>query len=133
MQADAGIQNVSTVAWNGTTSYPVDIRKFLRTSWSFEVKTVPLVNVQFAFESAPPSTSDNCVPGAFTPVNKIGSCDNDIGNAIVPETFTIPAGTPVGTICTGALPCRPDAFVRVVAVTGGASVFVVAIRQGPLV
>ena len=44
----------------------------------------------------------------------------------------IPAGTKKGTICTGTLPCKPDAFIKVNAVSGDTGFFhVVVVLGGP--
>lgn len=133
MNSNVGIQNEGTIAWNGTTSFARDIRKHVRFGWSFEVVTAIAVDAVFNIQSAPPSDADNCVPGAFVPVPEISICDRP---AVAAEqaTVIIPAGTPAGTICAGTIPCRPDAFVRLVPASGDtANVRAVMVRQGPMI
>jgi hypothetical protein len=45
---------------------------------------------------------------------------------------TIPAGTPVGTVCTFTIPCRPDRFVSIAGVSGDtADVAIQMVLSGP--
>lgn len=132
MNSNVGIQNVGTIAWDGTTSYPADIRKFVRFGWSFEVADAIATDAVFNIEAAPASDADNCAPGTFVPVPEISICDRP---AVAGDqaTVTIPAGTPVGTICAGTIPCRANAFVRITSASGTtANVRAVLVRQGPM-
>ncbi|UPT53281.1 structural protein [Synechococcus phage Ssp-JY38] len=127
------IQNVGTVAWDGANSYPADIRKFVRFGWSFEVVTDIAVDAVFNIEAAPASDADPCVPGDFEPVPEISICDRP-AEAGPQATVTIPAGTVAGTVCAGTIPCRPNAFVRIVPASGDtANVRAVIVRQGPMI
>lgn len=131
MNSNVAIQNEGVVAWNGLASFPRDIRKHTRFAWSFEVTAAIAVDAVFNIQSAPPSDADPCVPGVFVPVPEISICDN-IAVPGPQATVTIPAGTPIGTICSGTIPCRPDAFVQLTAASGTtASVTAVMVRQGP--
>lgn len=132
MNSNPGIQNNATVAWDGTTYRPGDISKHVNFGWSFEVIAALAADVVFTVQSAPPSAGDPCVPGAFANVPRVAICMSPLvaGTA----SFTIPAGTPVGTVCAGTIPCRPDKFVRLQSASAeAADVRAVLIRQGPMI
>lgn len=133
MNSNVAIQNVGAISWDGTTSFPRDIRKYTRFAWSFEVTADLAADAVFNIEAAPPSAADPCVPGAFAPVPEVSICD--IPAEPGPQaTVTIPSGTLAGTICSGTIPCRPNAFVRLTPVSGPtASVKAVLVRQGPMI
>lgn len=131
MNSNPGIQNVGTVAWSGTTAYDADIRKFVRFGWVFEVATTLVADTIFKVQAAPPSDADACAAGVFADVPEISICDKIAAPGPAAQ-ITLPAGTPAGTICSGTIPCRPNAFVRLAAVSGNtSSVRAVLIRQGP--
>lgn len=133
MNSNVGIQNVGTVAWDGVTARGYDIRKYVRFGWSFEVIGAIAADAVFNIQSAPPSEGDNCVPGAWVAVPDVAICDRPAVPA-AQAIVTIPAGTPIGTVCAGTIPCRPDAFVRVNPAAGTtANVRAVLIRQGPMI
>jgi hypothetical protein len=132
MNHNVGMQNVGTVAWDGTTGRAYDIRKFVRFGWSFEVIAALAADTVFKVEAAPPSDADPCVPGTFVDVPEISICSRPAEPG-AQSLITLPAGTPVGTVCAGTIPCRPNAFVRLVAVSGDtADVRAVLTRQGPM-
>lgn len=133
MNSNVAAQNVPVIAWDGAAAVPRDIRKFIRFAWAFEVTAAIVADAIFNIESAPPSAGDPCVPGAWTPVPEISICD--IPAIPGPQAkVTIPAGTPIGTICTGTIPCRPNAFVRLQPGTGTvASVKAAMVLSGPLI
>lgn len=129
VQSNPAIQNVPSLAWDGSTAAAADIRHFNRFGWSFEVLTTLTADAVFNVQAAPPSASDNCVPGTFEAVPEVATCqDADAGPQ---ATITIPSGTEAGTICSGTIPCRPNAFVRLNHVSGGANVRAILVRQGP--
>jgi hypothetical protein len=132
MNNNVAIQNVGTVAWDGTTSYPGDIRRFTRFAWSFETTADLTADAIFNVEAAPPSPADNCLPGTFEPVEEISICD--VPAIPGPQaTITIPDGTLAGTVCSGTIPCVPNAFVRLTALAGQTpTIRAVLIRQGPM-
>lgn len=131
VQANIGGQTSGTVAWDGAASFSADIRKFIRFGWVFEVIGAIAADAVFKVQAAPPSAADPCVPGAFVDVEAMGTCQSAVIEGTAAQV-TIPAGTAVGTVCSGTIPCRPDAFVRLVPVSGTtANVKVVLLRQGP--
>lgn len=133
VQSNITGQNVITYAWDGAAAagngFAQPINKFTRYAFSFEIVAVPAADIVIEFDSAPPSAADPCIPGAFTPVEAVPMCENPAlaGNA----QMTIPAGTPIGTVCGVALPCRPDVFVRPRIVAGGTDIRGFMLRQGP--
>lgn len=134
MNANPAIQNVATLQWDGTgvPHAGADIRKFNRFGWSFEVVAAIAVDVVFVVQAAPVSALDNCLPGAFANVDAIATCAGENIVAGTDATITIKAGTPIGTICSGTIPCRGGAFVRLDDVSGTqASIRAVLVRQGP--
>ena len=133
MNSNPGIQNPAVIAWDGTTSYPRDIRKFVHFGWTFEATADITTDAVFNIQSAPPSVADHCVPGAFVPVPEVSICS--IPATPGPQaTVTIPAGTKKGTVCAGTIPCRPNAFVQLVAASGDtAKIHAVQNLQGPMI
>lgn len=131
MNSNPAISTVVARAFQGTTSYPREVRRFKDFGFSFEVVAAITVDAVFKFQAAPPSAGDPCVAGTFADIPAIPTC---VGEAITPgedAEIMIPAGTPVGTVCSVALPCRA-AFVQPVAVSGTtASVQINHVMQGP--
>jgi hypothetical protein len=124
------VQNVASMAFDGAASFPKDVTAFNNFGFSFEVTAAIAADAVFKFQSAPPSAADPCIPGAFTDVVAIARCVTPAVGAL--ETITIPAGTPVGSICAGSIPCKSGKFLQIVPVSGTtASVHVVMVRQGP--
>src|SRR5262245_61081838 len=100
MNSNVALQNLPLLAWDGAAAVPRDIRRFVRFAWAFEVTAAIAADAVFNVQSAPPSAGDNCVPGAWVPVPEVSICDDPA----VPgpqAAFTIPAGTPIGSVCTG--------------------------------
>lgn len=135
MNSNVGVQHQAVVAWTGAAAIARDLRRHARFGFVFEVTGAIAVDAVFGFEAAPASDADNCAPGAFADVEEIAICNwnnpnLDLGRA----TVTIPAGTPVGTICAGTLPCKPDAFIRPEVISGTtANVRIVLVLDGPMV
>ena len=129
----ARAQNQGIVAWSGTAAAPIDIRRHVHYSFTFKVTADLAADAVFNVQSAPPSDADPCLPGTFVPVAEVLTCVSDWGAVPAPQaTIHLPAGTKAGSICTAALPCKPDAFVQLAAGSGPtASVQVVAILSGP--
>jgi hypothetical protein len=124
------VQNVASIAWDGTASSPKDVTAFNNFGFSFEVTAAIAADAVFKFQSAPPSAADPCVPGAFTDVVAIARCVTPAVGAL--ETITIPAGTVVGSLCAGSIPCKSGKFLQIVPVSGTtANVKVTMTRQGP--
>lgn len=132
MLGNPAIQNRVARAWDGAASYSKDITDFVSFGFSFEVIAAIAADAHFKFQSAPPSDADPCVPGVFTDVPAVATC---MGETIVPGTLAeviIPAGTPVNSICSATIPCRNDAFLRIVGTTGTiASVWAYWVLHGP--
>jgi hypothetical protein len=131
MNVNPALQNSGRVVWNGTVTTPVDLRRHIRFGFSFEVKTDIVTDAVFNVQAAPADDADYCVPGTFYPVADIVICDYP---AIPQEqaTIVIPAGTPAGSVCSGTLPCKPDAFVQLTAAGGDtANVVAVVVLSGP--
>ncbi len=133
MNLNVASQNQGVVAWTGTAARPIDLRHHVNYSFTFQVNAALAADTKWQFESAPPSDADPCAPGAWSPVKEVVTCMMPWGTVSNDNAeVVIPAGTPIGSICTGALPCKPDAFIRL-APTGGdvGNVTVVAILGGP--
>ena len=131
VNSNIAVQTSSTIAWDGTAAFAGDLRTHTRFAWTFEVTTTLAADTVFKFQSAPADVANRCLPGAFTDVDAIPTCDNSIVAGLA--TVTLPAGTLAGAVCSGTLPCRPDAFIRLAAVSGNtANVKAVLLRQGPI-
>jgi hypothetical protein len=133
MNSNPGIQNVATIAWDGTTAAAAQLTRFTRFGWVFEVLAALAADVTLKVQAAPASAGNPCVAGAFTDVEDIAICEPALVAGSKAQ-FIIPAGTPIGTICSGTLHCVPNEFVKL-AVSGAdaADVRAVLIRQGPMV
>lgn len=131
MNLNGAAQNQGIIAWTGTASVPIDIRRHVNYSFTFKVTADLAADAVFNVQSAPPSDADICLPGTFTPVEEVLTCLSDFGAQPLPQaTIVLPSGTKAGSICTAALPCRPNAFVQLVGV-GAATVQAVAVLSGP--
>lgn len=133
MNRNVASQNQGIVAWTGAAARPIDLRHHVNYSFTFQVNAALGADTKFQFESAPPSDADPCAPGAWSPVMETITCSQPWGSPPTERAeVVIPMGTPVGSICTGALPCKPDAFIRL-APSGGdvGDVTVVAVMGGP--
>jgi hypothetical protein len=129
MNINVASQNNGLLAWDGTAARPIDIRQHNNFAFTFETTTNLAADASFKVQAAPPSDTDPCVPGTFVDVPETLTC-MDFGPPNPTTGFVIPSGTKKGSICTATLPCRPDAFIQLVA-TGGATVLAVAILGGP--
>lgn len=130
MNSNIGVQTAGTIAWDGTASFPGDLRRFITFGWSLEVTDTIAADAVFLIEAAPASDADACLPGTWEGVDIVPTCTG--AEATGATTFTIPAGTPVGTICAVTLACKPNAFVRLVDRGGDTdNVRAVLLRQGP--
>lgn len=130
MNSNIAIQVAATIAWDGAASFAHSIRDHTLFAWSFEVVGTIAADAVFTVEAADASAADPCVPDAFSAVQEITTCSGAAAGG--DTTITIPAGTSVGTICGGTVPCRPGTFVRLVSTSGDtAEVRAVLIRKGP--
>ncbi len=133
MNHNIGIGTAGTIAWDGAAAFPADITKWNQFGWSFQVTADIAVDAVFHVQAAPPSAADKCVPGAFADVLAVAICQ--LRNPVLPgdvATITIPAGTKAGTECAGTIPCRPNTFVRLAAISGDTpNVKAVLLRHGP--
>jgi hypothetical protein len=135
MNLNVAIQHPGVLAYTGINAAAltpaIDIRPYINFAYTFKVLVDIAVAAVFEFQAAPPSVGDPCVAGAFVAVPETPICSDPA----VPDAFsrvTIPVGTKAGTMCMVALPCRPNAFVKVISVSGDTSaVQVVATLSGP--
>lgn len=118
MNHNPGIQTTVKRAWNGTTAFPADITQHLYFGFGFEVIAPLAADTIFKVQAAPASAGDPCVPGTFVDVEAIASCDGVALPAGTLAEIVIPAGTAVGSLCSAAIPCFPNVFVRLAAVSG---------------
>jgi hypothetical protein len=133
MNLNVASQHNGLVMWAGTTARPIDLRHHVNFSMTIQVNAPIGADTKFQFEWAPPSDADPCLPGAWFPVEEVLTCSARWGEVSEDRAeITIPANTPVGSICTAALPCKPGAFIRV-APTGGdvGDVSIIAVLSGP--
>lgn len=137
MNSLPNIQNTGLLAWDGTTAYARRVSRHRNFGWSLEIVTTIATAAVFRVEAAPASAADPCVPGTFVDVPEVAVCLSPVEPGDQ-TTFTIPAGTTAGTVgvpavCSVTLPCVPNDFVRLVAVSGDtANVRAVLVLQGPI-
>ena len=131
MQSNPAPTTVGRIAWDGAAAKTIDISNYNQFGFVFEptaaIATDAVFNVMFHDGTA----ADPCVPDVAQSVPEIATCAGDA----VPgpqATITIPAGTAVGQLCYGTIPCRPGRFISLAAVSGDtANVEVVMVLQGP--
>jgi hypothetical protein len=98
----------------------VDIRHHVRFGYTFHVDNDIVAEAVFEVRSMPPLPSDNCVGDIAnaSDIPVLVNCSMN-GEVAAPKSLiSFPVGTPKGTICVAGLTCRPDAFVRLFAVSG---------------
>jgi hypothetical protein len=133
MNFNVASQNNGILAFAGAAaaSPPIDIRHHNTFGFTFRVKTDIAAAAVFKVQAAPPSAANTCLPGTFVEVPEVPICDSVAVPAALSQ-ITIPIGTKAGSICTATLPCKPDAFIKVLPVSGDtANVEVVATLGGP--
>lgn len=134
MNINVASQNQGVIAWVGGAVTPgrdVDLRGHIQFGFTFHVKTTIAVAAVFNLQAAPPSDADRCDPGTYVDVPEVLICDW-MKTPATSTRITIPAGTQAGSICTGTLPCKPDAFIKFASVSGDtANVDIVAVLGGP--
>src|SRR6478752_7655235 len=123
MNINIASQNQGIIAWRAVTAAnlnpPIDLRHHVNFGFTFHVMADIVADAIFEFVAAPPSANDPCVPGQQHPVEEVITCMAPWGALPAAQSkVTIPAGTKAGSICTGTLPCKPDAFIQIEAVSG---------------
>jgi hypothetical protein len=138
MNLNVASQNQGVLAYAGASGAvalngAVDIRHHVNFAFTFRVTVDIAVDAVFEVEAAPADAVDPCLPGAFHNVEEVLTCRASWGTVPAPDSkIAIPAGTKAGSICTATLPCKPDAFIKVLPVSGDtANVEVVVILGGP--
>jgi hypothetical protein len=139
MNINTASQNQGVVAFadpvgvGAAVSPAIDLRHHVNFGFTFEVLADLAADLVLKIQAAPPSDADHCLPGTFVDVPEVLTCASSWGAQGGPtSTITIPNGTKKGSICTGTLPCKPDAFIKVVPVSGPQeSISVVAVLGGP--
>jgi hypothetical protein len=138
MNLNVAAQNQGVLAFAGASGAvalngAVDIRHHVNFAFTFHIMQDIAVEALFEVNAAPPSDADPCLPGVFVDVEEVLTCRAPWGTVPDPQSrIAIPVGTKAGSICTATLPCKPDAFIKVVPVSGDtAKVEVVVILGGP--
>jgi hypothetical protein len=137
MNINVARQNQGVLAWRAITAVnlnpPVDLRHHVNFGFTFHVVADIVADAKFEVVAAPPSDADPCLPGAQHPVEEVITCVGPWGaTPNAKSEIIIPAGTKAGSICTATLPCKPDAFIQVEAVSGDTGkIEVVVILGGP--
>jgi len=137
MNLNIASQHQGVIAWSGLAA-PVnpgiDIRQHNGFSFTFTVDSDIAVDAVFEVRSAPPLPADNCMGDVAnaSDIPEVLMCAMP-GQVAAPKSQIIfPAGTKAGTVCTATLPCRPDAFIKVFAVSGDTGrITVVVVLSGP--
>lgn len=117
----------------GSVGGAVDIRNHVNFGFTFQVIADIAADAIFEIEAAPADDANPCIAGAFHNVEEVLTCRSAWGAVgAVDSKITIPTGTKAGSICTATLPCKPDAFVKVLEVSGDTDkVIVVVVLGGP--
>lgn len=133
MNINIASQNQGIIAWTGSAARPIDLRNHVNFAFTFNITGDIGADTKFEFEWAPPNASDPCIPGAWSPVKEVLSCSEPWGSVASDNALVIiPNGTKAGARCTGALPCKPGAFIRVAPTAGETGdVIIIAVLGGP--
>lgn len=133
MNLNYAVQNSGVIVWSGLAAVPVDIRRHVGFAFTFRVTADLVADTIFNVQSAPPLDIDPCLPGTFVPVPEVLTCTADWGvQPGAQASIMLPNGTKKGAICTASLPCKPDAFIQLVAGSGDtAKVEAVVTLHGP--
>jgi hypothetical protein len=131
LQHNTAGQNLGLIAWTGAASIPREIVHHLYNSFVLETVGALAADAIFDIVAYDGTVADPCTVDIATerPVMVKPHCDY---NAVATEgQVTIPAGTPVGTVITGTLACKPARFIALKHVSGGANVRAVIVLSGP--
>jgi hypothetical protein len=138
MNLNTASQHQGVLAWRAITAQnlnpAIDIRHHVNFGFTFHVVADIVADAVFEVVAAPADANNPCIPGLPQhPVEEVITCVGPWGFTPNPESnIIIPAGTTAGTICTATLPCKPDAFIQLEAVSGDTGkIEVVAILSGP--
>ena len=138
MNVNVASQNQGVIAWRAITAVnlnpPIDVRHHVNFGFTFHVVADILVDADFEVVAAPADPANPCVPLLPQhPVAEVITCVGPWGVTPNPEShIIIPAGTKAGSICTGTIPCKPDAFIQLEPVSGDTGkIEVVVVLGGP--
>ncbi len=137
MNINTATQHQGVLAWRAITAVnlnpAIDLRHHVNFGLTFHITADIVAEAKFEIVAAPPSAADPCVPGPQHPVEEVITCMAAWGAVPVANSFiTIPAGVKAGSVCVATLPCKPDAFIQVEAVSGDTGkVEVVVTLSGP--
>jgi len=130
MNLNTATQHEAILVWTGSAARPLDIRHHVNFSFTFEVVNDIATDTVFEVQSAPPDVADPCIPGPFVPVPTVPRCDEP--TSVAESRITLPAGTLKGNVCKATIPCRPDAYVQILGISGDtANAYVAATLSGP--
>lgn len=137
MNLNVAVQHQGIIAWSALAA-PVnpgiDIRQYNAFSFTFTVDSDITTEAVFEVRSAPPLPTDNCMGDVAnaSDIPVVAFCSTN-GEIAAPKSQIIfPVGTLKGSVCAAAIPCRPDAFVKLFAVSGDTGkITAVAVLSGP--
>lgn len=129
MRYNVGAENPSAIAWDGTAAKERPITGFLSYSIVVEVTDAITADAVFNLQMAKPSEANPCVAGVFADVPQPEVCGEVPADADR-TLITIPAGTPVGSLCSFTPHCSPASFVKLVAVSGDTAKTTATISYG---
>jgi hypothetical protein len=130
MNNNPGVQTKGLIGWDGAATYPKRIVDFNNFGFVFETVGALAADAVFVVQFHDADAADDCDPEAGVDAPAVAVCQSP-AFAPGPATITIPAGTPIGTICSATVPCRLGKFVSLRHVSGGANVRAVTLLQGP--
>ena len=125
-----GVQTKGLISWDGAVSYPKRIADFIDFGFVMETVGVLAADAIFVVQFHDADEADDCTPEAGVDAPAVAVCQGP-AFAPGPAEVRIPAGTPVGTICSFTVPCRLGKFISLRHVSGGANVRAVTMLQGP--
>jgi hypothetical protein len=131
MNLNYATQHQGRVAWDGTAATPIDIRRHVGYSFTFEATANVVADAVFNVEAARPMSRTSVRRGPSRRSKRWSTANSGRQRqGHRPPSRSRPALA--GTVCTAALPCKPNAFVRLASGGGDtAKVKAVAILSGP--
>jgi len=130
MNSIPNIQNTPVLVWDGATAIERKIVGYIRYGFTAEAIADIATDAVFKFQAAPPSAADTCAAGTYIDVEEVAICTAPAVGAL--EEVIIPAGTKKGQLCHFTLPCWPDTFLKLAAVSGDtANLRVCMVLSGP--
>lgn len=131
MNHNVGMQHPALLIWSGSTAIPRDISRHNYFGFTAEIIAPLAADTIFKIVAHDGTDADPCIPDTAFDVKEIPLCDPNV-TAEDNAQVVFPAGTPVGTMCSFTIPCKPARYISIAAVSGDtADVRIALTLSGP--